>query len=219
VLNNIAAGRRESVKAEKRRRIIATARRVFKTQGFERATTQGIARLARIATGTLFLYARDKRELLLMVFNDELATITETSIAAVDAGAPLLEQLLNFYRPRFAFWASDVALARIVTAEVYASRAPAEVGAELARVNERQKRMVATLAECVAAYARTHGLTLRERPEAIANMVHYLYIGELRVWLSSAEPRVADAMAHLERYYALLLSGIFGPAGGRRRPV
>lgn len=193
---------------EKRQRIIAAARRVFTENGFDGATTVEIARRARIATGTLFLYARDKRELLLMVFNDELEAITDTSIRTADAARPLIEQFVGFYRPRFEFWVRDVPLARIVTAEVYASHAPADVGSELARVNARQQRMVTVLAEKVAAYARRRRTPLKASPMAIARAIHYLYVGELRVWLSNSDPRVATAIANLTEYWSLFIRGI-----------
>jgi len=198
--------RRESVKREKRRRIIAPPPRL-RGQGFERATTQEIARLARIATGTLFLYARDKRELLLMVFNDELESIT-TPASPPNASGSLLEQLVAFYRPRFEFWVQDVPLARLVTAEVYASRAPAEVGVELARVVARQQRMVSELERKVVAYARYRAPN--SPPRRHDRERHpLLYVGELRVWLSGPEPGVDAAVANLTRFWTLFLHGIF----------
>jgi AcrR family transcriptional regulator len=200
--------RRETLKKEKRERIIAAARRVFTSRGFDGATTQEIAKQAGIATGTLFLYARDKRELLLMVFNDELESITEASIAAGDGGRPFPEALAEFYRLRFTFWGSDIALARSATADVYASRGPGEAGAELGRVHQRQERLVEVLTQKVADYAHRNGLVLREPAETIAIAIHYLYIGELRAWLCAAEPHVDDAVANLRRHFGLLVGGL-----------
>ena len=45
---------------------------MFCRRGYLDATTRDIAARARVANGTLFRYARDKRELLLMVINDDL---------------------------------------------------------------------------------------------------------------------------------------------------
>lgn len=211
-VSSLPLGRRETLKAEKRRRIIQAARRVFRDLGFERATTQEIAREAGIAAGTLFLYARDKRELLLMVFNDQLETITDESIAAAPAGSSLENELLELYRRRFEFWASDVPLARVVTADVYASRAPGEAGAELERVQARQQRLLTALTEKVAAYAERSGIALREPPETIATALHYLYIGELRAWLCREEPLVHDALENLRRLQAVVIRGMVDQA-------
>ena len=64
-------GRRERGKIEKRRRICEATREVFRRKGYEAATTREIADLADVAIGTLFAYASDKRELLMMVINDD----------------------------------------------------------------------------------------------------------------------------------------------------
>src|SRR5690606_35807052 len=66
-----AEGLRERNKREKRARIERAARELFERKGFEAATARAIAARARVGLGTLFLYARDKRELLFLVFAEE----------------------------------------------------------------------------------------------------------------------------------------------------
>lgn len=68
-------GRRERNKAEKQARIVAAARHLFHTQGFAETTTLQIAETADIGTGTLFLYARSKEALLVLVFKDEMMEV------------------------------------------------------------------------------------------------------------------------------------------------
>jgi AcrR family transcriptional regulator len=204
-----ALGARERTKLEKRRRITAAARSIFSATGYESATTHAIAARAKVAKGTLFLYARDKHELLLMVLNDELERITEASVAALTGKVSLTEQLVAFYRPRFTFWASDVDLARAATEGIYTSRPPGETGLELARVHRRQRRLVTSLAAAVEAEARRRRVALRQPAETIADAIHFLYIGELRVWLNSKRPRAAAALARLERLFGLLIEGMF----------
>jgi AcrR family transcriptional regulator len=206
--STMTLGRRESSKADKRRRIISAARNVFATVGFEQATTYEIARRARIATGTLFLYARDKHELLLMVFNDDLDRITEESLGAARPGTSFADELSEFCRRRFEFWAADIELGRIVTADVYASRGPGDYGAEMARAQARQQRILAALTEKVAAFAQREKVQLRDTPEVVARAIHYLYIGELRMWLGSERPKVAEGLRNLRRLHALLIAGI-----------
>lgn len=94
-------GRRERNKADKRRRIEAAARRLFAEHGYSAVTTQEVARLADVGTGTLFRYAQSKGELLCMVANadfrgslehktltgdpvEDLLTLTQPLVAAVD---------------------------------------------------------------------------------------------------------------------------------------
>ncbi|KOG37919.1 TetR/AcrR family transcriptional regulator, partial [Streptomyces resistomycificus] len=62
-------GRRERNKQEKLDRIVAAASELFAEHGVVEVTTQQIADQADIGTGTLFLYAKTKGELLLLVQN------------------------------------------------------------------------------------------------------------------------------------------------------
>jgi AcrR family transcriptional regulator len=199
--------RRASRKAEKRERIIAAARQVFRTRGFAAATTSEIAVRARIATGTLFLYAADKHELLLMIFNDELDRITEESIADSLKAGTLGDLLSAFFRRRFEFWAADPELGRLVTADVYASRLPAEVGTELARAQKRQKRMLSSLVDKIALHAVRENLELQAPADILARAAHYLYIGELRIWLASEKPNVRLGRENLRRLHDILING------------
>jgi TetR/AcrR family transcriptional regulator len=80
-------GRRERNKAEKLERIMTAASALFAERGIEDVTTQQVAEAADIGTGTLFLYAKTKGDLLLMVQNAHYAEALEVgrrSAAAVD---------------------------------------------------------------------------------------------------------------------------------------
>ena len=76
--------RRERNKQEKLDRIIAAASELFAEYGVEEVTTQQIADKADIGTGTLFLYAKTKGELLLMVQNAHYAEALERGRAAAE---------------------------------------------------------------------------------------------------------------------------------------
>src|SRR6185503_10345371 len=67
-----ALGRREQNKLEKRERVRRAAWDLFTTKGFDATTTKDVAERADIATGTLFLYASDKKDLLFLVMHDRL---------------------------------------------------------------------------------------------------------------------------------------------------
>lgn len=78
-------GRRERNKAAKLERIVAAAGELFAEHGVDEVTTQQVADKADIGTGTLFLYARSKGELLLMVQNAHYAQALERGRAAARA--------------------------------------------------------------------------------------------------------------------------------------
>jgi len=92
-------GRRERNKQEKLRRITEAASRLFAERGVDEVTTQEIADAADIGTGTLFLYAKNKGELLLLVQN---STYTDALVRGTESAAGLddpLEAVMAIVRP------------------------------------------------------------------------------------------------------------------------
>ena len=90
-LPSTPVGRRERNKQEKLDRIVAAARELFADRGVEDVTTQQIAERADIGTGTLFLYAKTKGELLLLVQNSSY----EEALAQGEAEADGLTDRLD----------------------------------------------------------------------------------------------------------------------------
>lgn len=81
-------GRRERNKLDKQERIFAAASELFGADGYDGVTTQRIAERAGVTNGTLFRYAANKAELLLMVMNSEFAArIAEGREAAASESA------------------------------------------------------------------------------------------------------------------------------------
>ncbi|BBH67780.1 TetR family transcriptional regulator [Actinoplanes sp. OR16] len=91
--------RRERNKQEKLDRIIAAATTLFAEHGVDEVTTQQIADAADIGTGTLFLYAKTKGELLLLVQNAHYAQALEQGIAAAETEPDVLNAIMDIIRP------------------------------------------------------------------------------------------------------------------------
>lgn len=98
-------GRRERQKQAKLARITAAASDLFAKHGVDEVTTQQIADAADIGTGTLFLYAKTKGELLLLVQNANYAdalergcVAAERELTAVDAIVALLAPIVECNR-------------------------------------------------------------------------------------------------------------------------
>ncbi|RYG86444.1 MAG: TetR/AcrR family transcriptional regulator [Alphaproteobacteria bacterium] len=93
------SGRRERNKQVKLERIIAAARELFDTYGVDAVTTQQIADKADIGTGTLFLYAKSKSELFLLVQNSTYAAALEEGKAAAEVIPGKLDAVMAIIRP------------------------------------------------------------------------------------------------------------------------
>ena len=92
-------GRRERNKQQKLDRITAAASQLLAEHGIEDVTTQQIADKADIGTGTLFLYAKTKGELLLLVQNTHYAEALQQGRADAATTPDPLDAVLAIVRP------------------------------------------------------------------------------------------------------------------------
>ena len=195
---------REKAKKDKLRRIRDAARYVFEKKGFEAATTREIAHRAEVAVGTLFVYAPAKRDLLLMVYNDDLERLG----ANVDPDAPIIEQLIALYQPRFEFWGRNPELSRFVVREVFEPVNAAEDGAaETLRFRRRRAQVAQDVAEIVARRQKAGEIDPTLDPTLISQMIHGIFLSENRHWLEVGAPDVAAGVARLRALLILALHG------------
>lgn len=113
-----APGRRERNKLEKRARIVDAARDLFERQGFADTTTLQIAEAADIGTGTLFLYARSKEDLLIMVFKEEMQSRALQVFAKLPPEASPVDQMMSVFEQMVEYHARDADLARMLLREL-----------------------------------------------------------------------------------------------------
>ncbi|MET3366927.1 TetR/AcrR family transcriptional regulator [Arthrobacter sp. M2012083] len=92
-------GRRERNKQEKLDRITAAARELFTQFGVDEVTTQQVAEKADVGSGTLFLYAKTKAELLLLVHNVKYAQALDAGIEAASTEKSVLDAVMAIIRP------------------------------------------------------------------------------------------------------------------------
>ncbi|WP_112247598.1 TetR/AcrR family transcriptional regulator [Kribbella monticola] len=97
-LDSRPVGRRERNKQEKLDRITAAARELFSERGVEEVTTQEIADKADIGAGTLFLYAKSKGELLLLVQNSLYADALARGRSAAENLSDPLDAVMAIVR-------------------------------------------------------------------------------------------------------------------------
>ena len=91
--------RRERNKQAKLERITAAASELIAEHGVDEVTTQQIADKADIGTGTLFLYAKTKGELLLLVQNTQYAAALERGRVAAETIPDVLDAVMSIVQP------------------------------------------------------------------------------------------------------------------------
>jgi AcrR family transcriptional regulator len=117
-------GLRERKKVIRLQRIIAASRSLFIDKGFSQTTIQDIAAAAEVGLGTLYLYAKSKEDLLILVFKELFLEMIEDSFMRVDQKKSLLEQILMFFEAQIEYHKKDIVMSRTVLKEISFSNTP-----------------------------------------------------------------------------------------------
>ncbi len=198
-----ATGRREQNKQEKRARIIAAARALFRHKGFEATTTQEIAEAADVASGTIFTYASTKEDLVILVFHDEMLGVIKDATAKARARKALSVQLIAFFAVMADYHERDLPLSRTLLRQL------AYVGTsdQRALVSELMNALLGELTKIVEA-AKTRGEIVADQPAfasaRAAFAIYYFHLGGL---MSGYINRVQFDQA-LKSDLSLLLRGL-----------
>jgi AcrR family transcriptional regulator len=120
----VASGRREQNKTAKRQRLIAAARLLFRTHGFETTTAAAIAREAGVGSGTFYLYFDSKEALLIEIYTVEVERIWDDAFMLVRPHAPLVDQVLAVYARATDGHDRDPELSRVFFREMHFAASP-----------------------------------------------------------------------------------------------
>jgi AcrR family transcriptional regulator len=206
---------RERGKTDKGRRIREAAREVFIERGYEEATTREIAARADVSIGTVFVYARDKRDLLLLIVNDELDAVSVKGRAVMKQPGTLLERLLAFFRLRYVYWSKEPRLARPALRETFDFLEPdVKHGEETRRFYHRRPMVMADIEQMILD-AQSAGEVAADVPAAeLASLIFNIYLIEARRWLSADSPRASKGIERLGVVLGLVLRGALTSKSG-----
>lgn len=199
---------RERKKSERRRRIEEAAYHVFREKGYVAATTREIAARADVGVATLFAYARDKRALLMMLFNERLEAVTTSAFASVDPRASLEDQLIHLFRPRYAIFGVDPHLSQRAI-HFFSTYVPEDGDShEMMRFMAHRLQVRDQVASLVRDAQRAGTIAEDVEPELATALILDVFFNEVREWLVSRPPSIDDGMIHLRRVLALALRGM-----------
>jgi AcrR family transcriptional regulator len=197
-------GLRERNKLDKLRRIKDAARALFVAKGFDDATMREIALRAGVGLGTIFLYAENKRDLLFLIINDELEAVTQKAEDAIDASAPLIDNLLAVAKLHYEFFGRQPALSRLVLREM----AFYDSGAQARPFQQTRERLIGMFGRIVEWAMRRKSVASTESPQFIGWTLFCIYQVELRRWLSDDDSDVRAGLQTLQRALRLFVAGI-----------
>src|SRR5687767_7718748 len=118
-------GLRERNKLAKRGRIVEAAWGLFREKGFGAATMREIAERAEVGVGTVFVYAKSKSDLLVLVYWEAIRDTVRKAFTSLPKGAGLSDELMHVFGLLFDMYARDVELSRAYIREVLFTPGPA----------------------------------------------------------------------------------------------
>lgn len=204
-------GLRARNKLDKLRRIKDAAQSLFIAKGFDDTTMREIAMRAGVGLGTIFLYAKDKRDLLFLTINEPLEKITEEAEGIFDPKAPLMDNLVAIARLHYRFFGQQPALARLALREMIFY----DSGAQAASFQRTRERLIQLFGHTVECAVKNAEIAPSEPPLFAGWTLFCIFQVELRRWLSSDVAHLRAGLSELERAFQMLIVG-FGTSAERQ---
>jgi len=199
-------GLRERHKVEKLDRITNATQELFGRLGYDGTTLREIAEKSGIALGTLSLYAKDKRDLILLVFNRNIPRLMNAGWAKVSPANRLEENMLAFFEPFYRAYAKDLTLYRIILN--HGQLADQSAGIHSQEFVRIRVAFLAALVEIIQ-LGRAKGECSADGDAALQARAFYnLYFAAVRWWIYMPDPKVKAGLAELKALFALQLMGM-----------
>jgi AcrR family transcriptional regulator len=197
-------GAREKKKLATRERIRNAASELFARHGYGAATMRQIAKRAHVGLGTLFNYAEDKRDLVFLIFNEELNATTDVALAAPRPRDAPLDQLIAIFREHYKWLAAQPELARILLQELtfYSS------GKQAATFHSIRKRLIDGIEELITKAQQAKKLRNDVPAAVVSRHIFFVYSASLRWWVAAPKPDPNKGVADLRRLLKLQLEGL-----------
>lgn len=202
-------GRAERNKRDKRARLIAAARELFRTKGFEQTTTSEIADRADVGKGTLFFHARSKDELLVMVFQEDMGRTIDRAFSTVPDG-PLLDEAMHVFDAMLRQDRRELELARIFVKEL------AFVKGDHHGIDAVTEKFFSRMSILIERAQRRGEIKASIDPRMLAYNMFALHFSFLVVWLGSGLRTPDPSKPSMRQMLELQLLGLLeSPAVGK----
>lgn len=174
-------------KNDKYHRILEAAIKVFAGNGYHQSTVSKIAREAGVADGTIYLYFKNKDDILVQFFNYKTKQVFERFREEVNRGGSALEKLRNLVRRHLAEFQRDRNMAIVYQTETRQTSRRAE-----AQIKEMSKMYLDLIAEIV------------ESGQAEGCIRKNLYLSLVKRFIIGAVDEVINTWLHAGSQYDLV---------------
>ncbi len=188
-------------KEQTRTRLLAAARELFVTKGFDQTTTRQVATAAGIATGTLFNYFPSKEALAMSLLSEALETAPKDYLARRRGDEPLEEDLFSHIAAGlrrlapFRSFAADVLDATMTPLAIVRDGEP-----------EAAERFRARHLEAVGELLADHGV--RTLSNVAMHLYWTLYLGVLAFWSRDGSPKQEETLSLLDQSLRLFVRAL-----------
>jgi AcrR family transcriptional regulator len=198
-------GVRELSKQESQHKIMVAARELFAELGYDRATLRQIAAKAGLTVGALFNHVTDKRDLIYLIFNEEVSTVVDLALTAPRPYQNFSAKLRSIAEHYYRLFASEPVLSRILLSEVVVI----SPGMHLDRYILLRNKLLNGYVELVTQGQQTGELKSYESPEVVSRYIFFVFAASIRWWLaSSPRPEWRDGMRDFDRMMRLVTDGL-----------
>lgn len=174
-------------KNNKYHQILEAAVKVFARQGFHQSTVAQIAKEAGVADGTIYLYFKNKDDILVQFFNYRAKQVFESFREAVDGAETSADKLRNLVRSHLAEFQRDRDGAVVYQVETHQNSRLAET--QIREMSQKYRDLVAEIVE----QGQQEG-TIRKD----------LYLGLVKRFIIGAVDEVINTWLHAEGEYDLI---------------
>jgi AcrR family transcriptional regulator len=196
--------RREQKKRDKRIRILKAARKLFDERGYDGLKARDVAKIAGVAYGTVFLYAKNKRDLISLIGQERYEAMAERAFARRPLNTPILTELMAVFREYFRHHDQNHATSREILREMHFHD----------RIEPRNyvEQFLSTIFERFVAIirkAQKQGQLKASLDECqVARLLFGIYQIEVRRWLESDHVDMRKGLAQLRIMFKMVLEGI-----------
>lgn len=171
---------------DKYKRILEAAIKVFAEQGFHQSTVSQVAREASVADGTIYLYFKNKDDILVQFYQYKTKQIFERFREEVQKADTAVAKLQRLIRCHLTEFQKDRNMAIVYQAETHQNR---RIGSELLREMSKMYRDI--ISEVV------------ERGQEEGSIRRNLYMGLVKRFINGAVDEVINSWIHSGGKYDL----------------